>query len=75
MSEYEDLVAGYEADGETLSNAQWMAERTIEAKAYFVKRHTGGLKGRSEHDVTSSTYEMAQNRLKKRVDSWFGPHQ
>ncbi len=75
MSECLDLIARYLAEGETQENAEWMAERTVEAKAYFSKRHSGGLKGRNEHDVTSSTYERAQNGMKKRVDSWFGPHQ
>lgn len=28
-------------------------------------------KGRSEAEITSSTYERAQKRLQKKVDSWF----
>lgn len=39
-------------------------------KKFVSKRATG--KGRSEADVTSSTYTRAQNALKKRVDAWFG---
>lgn len=57
------------SEGETLDNAKFLANRTIEAKKSFKKNYDPN---KQQREITSETYKRSQSRLDKEVAAFVG---
>lgn len=56
----------YQSDGFTETDIERIWQETLVTRELMAKR-----RGQEPRDVTCSTYERAQKKLKKSVDEWF----